>query len=64
MSAVNLRSTSFTIVFWSTQDLVRRGISQGSVNLLPVGVLHDPAQIKSIPSDTLTRRRHQLHRDR
>lgn len=56
----------FLLTPGSTQDLVRRGISRGSVNLLPEGVLHDPAQIKSIPNDTLTiqRRRHQLHRDR
>ncbi|RDB17125.1 Adenosine monophosphate-protein transferase FICD [Hypsizygus marmoreus] len=37
----------------STQDLVRRGISGGTVTCLPESVLKDPTRIKSILNDTL-----------
>jgi hypothetical protein len=37
----------------STQDLIRRGIAEGVVNILPERSLQDPFKIKSILNDNL-----------
>jgi hypothetical protein len=37
----------------STEDLVRRGISEGTVDYLPDSAIQDPAKIKSILNDML-----------
>jgi len=45
--------STFLLSEGSTQDLIRRGISEGAVNYLPESALKDPVQIRSILNDTL-----------
>jgi hypothetical protein len=45
--------STFLLTEGSTQDLIRRGISEGVVNYLPESSLQDAATIKSILNDTL-----------
>ncbi|KAF8959838.1 hypothetical protein BDZ97DRAFT_1373525 [Flammula alnicola] len=45
--------STFLLTEASTQDLVRRGISEGMVNYRPESSLQDSAKIKSILNDTL-----------
>ncbi|KAF9028327.1 hypothetical protein BDZ89DRAFT_770021 [Hymenopellis radicata] len=45
---------TFLLTVAATQDLIRRGITEGVVNTLPQSRLHDPSAIKSILNDTLS----------
>ncbi|KAF8160046.1 fido domain-containing protein [Crassisporium funariophilum] len=45
--------STFLLTEGSTQDLIRRGFSEGVVNYLPESSLQDPATIKRILNDTL-----------